>query len=496
MAPVRASLATLLSRLALRGVRLSTRLGLAFTGILVLAAIAQTAVYFRTRDETLEEANATYTSLAEAIEVAAMQIGPDGWKDERVLADYIEKLGKKGLRDIRVSEGGKPFPEGPPSTVQGKKRKGPPEAFHDVVISGVIGQGTTNRMLQLPLVVGGRYLGVIQIYYSLENIRTQLSDNFRRRLFALLGVFALGLLVILVLAHNATRPIEAIADAAEKVAAGRLDTTVVVDRDDEIGRLSVSFNRMTAALRERQELELRLAAAERRAEIGHLASGLAHEIKNPLNALSLGLDVLRRRHRPVEEAPAAEYTARIERLRGEISRLATLINNFLAFGRPLTMTLTTVELGPLVEATLAEMGETAERVRVVLSSRVGERVPAVRADGSLLKSALWNLVQNAVQAQEETGGRVEVTVQHDGPGGSAGLVAVTVEDDGPGIEPAHLSRLFEPYFSTKEAGVGLGLAMVRRIVEEHGGRIAAGNREGGRGACFRFTVPVAAAAAG
>ena len=117
-----------------------------------------------------------------------------------------------------------------------------------------------------------------------------------------------GLVVILVVTRNATRPVEAVAEAARQVADGQLDVVVPVDRADEIGQLAVAFNRMTAALRERQELLARLAAAEKRAEIGHLAAGLAHEIKNPLNALSLGLDVLRRRHRPAEEAAAAFNT--------------------------------------------------------------------------------------------------------------------------------------------------------------------------------------------
>src|ERR1019366_4201143 len=104
-------------------------------------------------------------------------------------------------------------------------------------------------------------------------------------------------------------------------------------------------NHMTERLRERQELEVRLAGAEKRAEIGHLASGLAHEIKNPLNALSLGLDVLRPRHRPPDETAAGEYASRIEALREEIDLLAALINNFLAYGRPLTLSLAPTDVG-------------------------------------------------------------------------------------------------------------------------------------------------------
>ena len=464
------------------GLRLSSRLGLALAGILVLAALAEALVYLRTRNETLEEADASYQALAKAIELAQTQVGEKGWKDEQVLSDLLKTLEARGLREITVTdEKGNPFPA---STTTKRKAKAP----RSFLISGVVGGGPTNRTLEIPVVVDGKFLGRIHLDYNLENMRVQLEDNFRRRLFALLGVFAIGLAIILILIRNATQPLERLAEGAARVADGRFDVTVSVDRDDEVGRLAAAFNHMTERLRERHLLEARLMAAEKRAEIGQLASGLAHEIKNPLNALSLGLDVLRRRHRPGEEAAAAEYGARIETLREEINRLAVLINNFLAFGRPLTITAIPVDLAALVGATLSDLSEIAERARVRVESRIAPGLPRVSADASLVKSALWNLVQNAVQSMEKSGGELTVTAASDAAG-----VTLVVDDTGPGLEPADLPRLFEPYFSTKEAGVGLGLAMVKRIVEEHGGRVSASNRTNGvPGARFTMTLPVAA----
>ncbi|HEV8268729.1 MAG TPA: ATP-binding protein, partial [Thermoanaerobaculia bacterium] len=260
------------------------------------------------------------------------------------------------------------------------------------------------------------------------------------------------------------------------------------EKMDEIGRLAATFNRMTEKLRERQELEVRLTAAEKRAEIGHLASGLAHEIKNPLNALSLGLDVLRRRHKPEGDAAAAEYAARIEALREEINRLTSLINNFLAYGRPLSLTLAPTDFPSVVNSTLSDLSETAARANVVIEKEVHD-VPRVTADASLLKSAVWNLVQNAVQSMERTGGKMRVALALENGGDAPPRVTLTVEDAGHGIAPADLSRIFEPYFSKKEGGVGLGLAMTKRIVEEHGGRLTAENRGEGKGALFRLALP-------
>jgi nitrogen fixation/metabolism regulation signal transduction histidine kinase len=476
------------------GIRLSTRLGMTWAGILVLAAMAQTLVYLQTRNETVEEADASYQMIAKAIEVGQTQIGPEGWKDPKVLADYTAALAVRGLRDIKVvDESGNPlFPETPPS-VAARKRPRKPEMPKDIIISGFIGSGPTNRSLVVPIVIDGKMRGHVEIAYNLENIRSQLADNFRRRLFALLGVFAAGLAVMLVLTRNATRPLDELADGAARVAEGRLDVTVPVDRDDEIGRLASTFNHMTEKLRERQELEVRLAGAEKRAEIGHLASGLAHEIKNPLNALSLGLDVLRRRHRPADEEAAGEYASRIEALREEINRLAALINNFLAYGRPLALSIAPADFGGVVHHTLEDLAETAARAHVTVDAEVPPSSPLISGDANLLKSAVWNLVQNGIQSMERNGGSLAVRLSTENPPEEPGpRLVLTIQDEGPGIPEADLPRLFDPYFSKKEGGVGLGLAMVKRIVEEHGGKVTATNRADGRtGASFRISLPVA-----
>jgi signal transduction histidine kinase len=477
-----------------RRLSLTTRLGLAVTGILAAAAAAQTVLYLRSQNEMLAEADASYKTLATAIQAAATRIGPGGSRDPKALEEFREQLKAKGVREIRIKQGGlllsdHPAPE---PAARGRRPRGV-AVPQDIEIEGVVGEGAGSGEIIVPLVIERRYLGQVTIKYSLENIRAELEDNFRSGLYALLGVFAVGLVVILVVTRNATRPVEAVAEAARQVADGRLDVLVPVDRADEVGQLAVAFNRMTSALRERQDLLARLAAAEKRAEIGHLAAGLAHEIKNPLNALSLGLDVLRRRHRPADEAAAADQAARIEALRGEINRLATLINNFLAFGRPLSLTIAPVDAVALVRDTLADLSETAGQARVKLEPALPDDLPRVLADGSLLKSAVWNLAQNAIQTMEREGGTLRVSAwlaaaSHDeGP-----RFVLAFEDEGPGIEPAHLTRLFEPWFSTKEAGVGLGLAMVKRIVEELGGRVEAGNRDGARGAVFRVWLPLAA----
>ena len=139
---------------------------------------------------------------------------------------------------------------------------------------------------------------------------------------------------------------------------------------------------------------------------------------------------------------------------------------------------------------LFRSAETAAQAHVTIEEDVSS-VPLLRADANLLKSSIWNLVQNGIQAMERHGGLLRVRLSADnGIEESGRRLVLSVEDEGPGIPEADLPRLFDPYFSKKEGGVGLGLAMVKRIVEEHGGRVSAGPRPDGRpGALFRVSLP-------
>jgi signal transduction histidine kinase len=143
-----------------------------------------------------------------------------------------------------------------------------------------------------------------------------------------------------------------------------------------------------------------------------------------------------------------------------------------------------------VSRTLADLCETAERAHVTFDTHLPAACPPVPADANLLKSAVWNLVQNGIQAMERQGGTLRVTVAAEGGVEEPGRrVTLAVEDEGPGIPEADLPRLFDPYFSKKEGGVGLGLAMVKRIIEEHGGRVTVANRtDGTRGAVFGLSL--------
>jgi PAS domain S-box-containing protein len=237
---------------------------------------------------------------------------------------------------------------------------------------------------------------------------------------------------------------------------------------------------------ERVELERRTAQSEALAAMGALTAGLAHEIRNPLNAAKLQLEMLVRSTAKVSDAAAGDaIRERADVVKGEISRLSKMLDEFLSLARPRGMVSTTFEVLELFEEVRALEQPVAEEARVEIDVAPGD--PAtVTGDRHKIKQVLVNLVANAVEAIRSTGrgGRITLGVRPR----LGSFVEVRVTDDGPGLAPEVARRLFEPFFTTKDAGTGLGLSVVKRIVELHGGRITLDSPPGA-GTTATFTLP-------
>ena len=223
---------------------------------------------------------------------------------------------------------------------------------------------------------------------------------------------------------------------------------------------------------EERDLQLRTRRAERLASLGTMAAGLAHEIRNPLNAAHLQLTLVQRRlSRPAgaEVKSALEAAALVQ---SEMSRLASLVDEFLDFARPQPLRLAKIDPAQTMGEIARLMTPEAVGAGVVLKSElVGAEAARVEADDERLKQVLLNLVRNAIEA---TGAGGTVTLR---AGAREGGALLEVEDDGPGL-PSPDAPIFEPFFTTKSAGTGLGLAIVHRIVGDHGGRITVESRPG------------------
>jgi len=241
-------------------------------------------------------------------------------------------------------------------------------------------------------------------------------------------------------------------------------------------------------LSDRRELERRAVEAESLASVGQLTAGLAHEIRNPLNAASLQLELIKR-GLPKLDAPTRRLSDRVGVVELELSRLTALLNDFLNLARPKMMAREPVDMGRLFADVIELQQAAAAQHGVSISQHVDDAAGSGLGDPDALKQVLINLVVNALDAVRATGegGEIVLTARPE-----HGRVVVGVHDTGPGIAEEVAGRLFEPFVTSKEAGTGLGLTVVRRIVDRHGGTIRAARDDEGR-TLIRFTLDAAPA---
>jgi two-component system, NtrC family, sensor histidine kinase HydH len=219
--------------------------------------------------------------------------------------------------------------------------------------------------------------------------------------------------------------------------------------------------------------------------LGQLAGGLAHEIKNPLSTIKLTLQLLEEDMQREETPTANRALHKIEVLLREVNHLDEIVQEFLAFTRGHELKLTRTDLQALVIELFEFLADDAQRRNVRLHFDYGSGIDQLVLDRGLLRQALMNLLQNAFDALDAKGGG-EVIVRARVKGDLLGLEVI---DTGSGIAAANHDRMFRPYFTTKQKGTGMGLAMVRRIVEEHGGQITFESEEG-KGTRFVILLPV------
>ncbi len=233
------------------------------------------------------------------------------------------------------------------------------------------------------------------------------------------------------------------------------------------------------------KLEARAAQADAMAAMGRLTAGLAHEIRNPLNAAKLQLEIMARAARRIGDVELeGALTSRAEIVKSELMRLSRLLDEFLGLARPQQLAMRPVDLFAVIAEVIELQEPVAQGAGIRLGKVVGEGALFVHGDAAKLKQALVNLIVNSVEAMADTrDGAIQVVAQRAGEG----HVELRVEDTGPGL-PQPPSELLQPFVTTKAAGTGLGLTIVSKIAEQHGGRMDIGPRDGG-GTIVRLVLP-------
>lgn len=351
-----------------------------------------------------------------------------------------------------------------------------------------------------PLRQDGEIVGAIEVAQTLAFVEAEKRQTRERYIVstALLAV-AMTILILWLVQRLVARPLDRLVAAVRALGGGELAHRI--DRNigpGELGVLAREFNDMADRLEaararvereaeERLALERRLRETEKMAALGTLAAGLAHEIAAPLHVIRGRAEMLLKR----EQESGSERNLRI--ISAQIERITHIVRNLLDYARRREPRMESVPVSRLLDDLLEFLAAeiSADGVQVQRTGRVDV---AVYGDADLLHQVFINLLLNALQALR---GRDSPQLRLDVSTSSTGSVVIDVEDNAGGIEEHMLEVIFDPFVTTKpaETGTGLGLAVARSIVEEHGGRIEAFNRQrdGVRGAVFRVTLPAAPA---
>jgi signal transduction histidine kinase len=480
----------------LRKLTLKTKLLLMMLSLLILSVSALFLHHAYDQQRLLTQLREYTEDLSAAIDIFEEQ--PVGEGDPGlVLQAYMAKLGQLGVRDVSITDTTEVQASTDPHKVgKGLVRNTKPRGPRQWVIRGVLGGESSHAhrtsTLTLPIVVGDRRVGYLLITRHLDDFQALAQEALVSRVAATLAVFALGILLSLYLSWSFSRPLHRLTEAARRVAEGDLAVRVPHDGDGEIDTLARSFNEMVSRLREQRVLEERLHFAERSTALGRLASAVAHEIRNPLNFVSLSIDHVRERLAPAEPQRKAEFDAILSGVKGEISRLSRLVGEFLSFGRPMRLHPQECAVDKILREVATLVDHKARDLGIVLSVDTEPDLPLVVADAELLKTCFLNLMINGLDSMAH-GGRLRVSVRREADG-AEGALLVEVADDGRGMTAEEVRDAFEPYFSTKDTGLGIGLALTRKIVSDHGGTIELRSAPG-LGTTASVRLPLGAAAA-
>ena len=294
----------------------------------------------------------------------------------------------------------------------------------------------------------------------------------RLRYYLVLSGAVVAVLVVLLswlVARRITQPLRTLADAATRMGRGDLEHDIEVGNRDEVGLLAETMNEMRRDLHTRdQQMQMML-------------SGIAHEVRNPLGGIELFSGLLRE---DLQDDP--EKLSNVQRIERELTYLKKVVEDFLDFARKRPPTKAAVDLAALAREAAEVLGADAAQREVELSvAPVEAELPAVSCDPEQVRRVLLNLTRNALQATA-AGGSVTLGLAADG----AGQVQLQVRDTGRGMEPEQLERVFTPFYTTREKGTGLGLALAHKIVIDNGGEITARSTIN-EGSVFCVTLPVA-----
>ena len=470
--------------------RFQTKLLIVFVLFFIIGVGLMLFFTIRSERRIIGQVETDLRNIVHTVHVSNQKLSAQKGPDREELEKFIQELkGNKAVSEVSIVSSSHEIvaSSNPKKVGQHRELDG-----KEVIVQEQFGiedsTGRHNRYdVRIPIKRDNKIIGLVQTSVVVNDYRFLLQQLQVKNIFIATAAVLFAFCASFIALWRINKPLHLLSVAAERVASG--DLTVQLkdgnsNQADEVARLTKSFNTMPQKLSVQKELEDKLRVFERRAILSEMASNLAHEIRNPLNLINLTADHLGHEYKPEDNEKLKTYNELIASLKAEVQHLNKMVAEFLAIGRPSKLKKTKFSIRQLFDQVqiLVKQQLIAKSIALSIDGPLDEMLVA---DLEQMRLVALNLLLNAIEALSRKG-RIIITIEKKDP---VQTLIIRFRDTGPGIPPENLERIFDPYFTNRPGGTGLGLALARRIVEEHGGNIKASNHPDG-GAQFEITLPV------
>lgn len=466
------------------------RIGFKFSVTLVLLSVCLVlclSLMFFKFAEQLEEAEHQKRSLYIAQALSRQIVEPLLQDDRYALVQFLDSLvetdNKQTVHD-RIVEYASVYNNQNILVVHVGETSGENEISNQITESILIPKDRDTFEVLSPVIDNQATVGILKLgvtrSHHLEEART-----LRTKIWAVSVLLTvLGIFVSLLLTQHFLGPLLHVIRGAKMIGEGNWGTQIEVKSRDETGELVETFNDMSQKLQDAfdrvQRAQERLIRSERLNAIGRFSASLAHQLKNPLTSIKLGISSLG--EPGADESFDAEER---EMILNDVQRMEAIVNRFLSYGAPNKMVLSAVDINGLLKGLTDKLQPRFAAAHIQATLSLAEDLPSVFVDTDKMHEALENLCVNAIQAMPQGGEvRIQTSGNHCGE-----FVRIDVTDTGEGIEETVQEHLFEPFYTTRTNGSGLGLSIVHQIVQEHGGTISLRSARG-KGTVFSIALPI------
>ena len=461
---------------------------LLITFAIFLSVAMGSMFYFFNRVERrlLERIDKDLEQVIKSVHYSTARLSSKKSADQSQLSSFIQEATRnKSVREITIiNKDEQVVASSNPKNIGSKRRVTGREMIVREEFGSLDSKDQNRYVINIPIVRDGKPIGLVQTSIVLHDFSKLLREYSFEAIITALCAFLGILLVSSIVLLRLSKPLRMLTGAARSVSEGDLSATLPPASKDEIGQLNAAFSTMVKKLGEQKKIEEKIATLQRKAILSETAAIFSHEIRNPLNLINLTADHLVHTY---EKSPGVndpgDFATIANNLKAQIRQLNGMIEEFIAIGKPSRLLKVMFNFDDLIK-----------QIEVLIKSHLIEKKIALvkgyppdqtaYGDPEQLQLVFFNLLINAVELLP-IGGRIVLNARREGTG-----LAITVTDNGPGIAKEDLVNIFEPYFSKRPGGTGLGLTLARRIVEQHGGRIQAQSRDRtGGGAQFEILLP-------